>query len=147
MTFRQSLTTCLRKYADFSGRASRSEYWYFSLTEGMVWTALAGVVVGGVTLPGFGLLWYILGVPLGALVLALLVPGWAVYARRCHDTGRSMWTIARLRALFEAGEPGINRYGPRPWDESITSCSECGATINRELRQCPYCHSHLNSVT
>ena len=57
----------LRKYADFSGRASRPEYWWF-----LVPTLLAGVMGG---LP----------------MLALVVPGLAVTVRRLHDVGRSGW--------------------------------------------------------
>jgi uncharacterized membrane protein YhaH (DUF805 family) len=147
VTFKQSLTTCFRKYADFSGRASRSEFWYFSLFEGMVWATLAAVVVGLTALNAPNWVWWLVGFPLLLVLLALLVPGSAVQARRCHDTGRSMWTIARLRSLFEVGEPGVNRYGPRPWDESISSCPQCGTTVNRDLRHCPYCHSRLGTHT
>ena len=51
MTFQQSIQTCLNKYADFKGKASRSEYWWFFL-----FTAIVGVITGTldvVIFPGF----------------------------------------------------------------------------------------------
>ena len=77
----------LQKYADFSGRAPRAEYWWYTL----------GVVIVALLI---GLVEGILGLsnsvgPYGPLslifMLALLVPGLAVTARRLHDTDRSGW--------------------------------------------------------
>jgi hypothetical protein len=77
MTFGQSISTCLSKYIDFNGRASRPEYWWFSLfTVLMSWGAM--VVDNTETLSTF-------------INLALLLPSLAAGARRLHDTNRSGW--------------------------------------------------------
>ena len=88
MTFQQSIQTCLNKYADFKGKASRSEYWWFFL-----FTAIVGVITGildAVIFPGFT---ETLGTgPLRLLFnVAIIVPGFAVGARRLHDINRSGW--------------------------------------------------------
>jgi len=75
MDFKQSVTTCLKKYAEFNGRAGRPEFWWFALAS-----LLAGLVVGMVS------------DMLGLLVnLGLLLPSLAVGARRLHDMGKSGW--------------------------------------------------------
>ena len=75
MNFQQAITTCLRKYVDFSGRATRSEFWWF---------VLFNFVLSIVT--------SMLGQMISSLVsLALLVPSLAVGARRLHDIGKSGW--------------------------------------------------------
>ena len=66
--------TCLKKYADFSGRATRSEYWYFVLVNFLV-----GLLLG---LTNLDLLRYIYS-------LFVFIPGLAVFWRRMHDTNRS----------------------------------------------------------
>jgi len=78
----------LQKYAVFSGRASRAEYW---------WYTLASIIVGF----GFGFLDKFFGGPLigvygplsFVLTLGLLIPGLAVEIRRLHDIDRSGWWI------------------------------------------------------
>lgn len=75
MTIVESIKTCFSKYADFNGRASRSEFW---------WWVLFVVLVSGVT----GFISQMLS---GLFSLAVLVPGLAVGARRLHDTDRSGW--------------------------------------------------------
>ncbi len=77
MDFGQSIATCFRKYADFSGRASRSEYWWFALFQVLV-TAAASLM-GDLTS--------------GLVSLALLLPALAVGARRLHDIGKSGWWL------------------------------------------------------
>lgn len=75
MTFTESIQTCFAKYATFSGRAPRSEYWWWTLFQLMVLFAAH----------------YIADVLFGLAVLATLVPQLAVTARRLHDIGRSGW--------------------------------------------------------
>ncbi|MGE5470611.1 MAG: DUF805 domain-containing protein [Bacteroidota bacterium] len=80
MTFAEAITTCFTKYADFSGRASRSEYWWWSL-----FVILASMAAG------------ILNQQLAALFsLATVLPSLAVGTRRLHDIDRSGW----LQLLF-----------------------------------------------
>lgn len=80
----------LEKYADFSGRASRAEYWWYFLAIIIAFVVL-GIVEGIVGIKGM-----ILGAygPLTALLwLATIVPGIAVGVRRLHDTNRSAWWL------------------------------------------------------
>src|SRR4051812_32820666 len=88
MSFQDAIRVCLqRKYADFNGRARRSEFWFFVL-----FTAIVSAV-GGILDTIFGLRngSYGTGPIQGVLQLALLVPSLAVGARRLHDIGRSGW--------------------------------------------------------
>lgn len=75
MTFTESISTCLNKYATFDGVASRSEYWWFVLA---CWIAslLVGLVSNNLAL---------------VVNLATIVPSLAAGSRRLHDTGRSGW--------------------------------------------------------
>jgi len=75
--FQAAIKTCLRKYADFSGRAARPEFWWFFLFQ-----VLVMVVTGMVS-----------EVLNGLAALALLLPGLAVGARRLHDIGKSAWFL------------------------------------------------------
>jgi uncharacterized membrane protein YhaH (DUF805 family) len=75
MNFPESIKTCFTKYADFTGRATRSEYWWFVLFY---------VIVGCVTSA--------IHVYLASIFyLAIIVPLLAVATRRLHDTNRSGW--------------------------------------------------------
>jgi uncharacterized membrane protein YhaH (DUF805 family) len=102
----------LKKYAVFSGRATRSEFWYFVLINFIV-TIVLGVVDKSMGLGG------ILGIVYG---LAVLIPGIAVGARRLHDIGKSGWMqliilipligLIWLIVLFALESyPGKNKYG------------------------------------
>ena len=88
MTFQQSIQTCLNKYADFNGKASRPEYWWFflfTLIVGVITGILDAVIFSGFTeTVGTGSLRLLFNV-------AIIVPGLAVGARRLHDTNRSGW--------------------------------------------------------
>jgi uncharacterized membrane protein YhaH (DUF805 family) len=80
----------VEKYADFSGRAPRAEYWWFFLA--VVIAAIVVSIVESVT----GLKGMILGLygPLTLLLwLATIVPGIAAAVRRLHDTNRSGWWV------------------------------------------------------
>jgi uncharacterized membrane protein YhaH (DUF805 family) len=79
VSFGEAIATCLAKYATFSGRASRSEYWWFYLfTLLMQWGSLLVDPSG----------------QLGGLVaIFFLLPNWAAAVRRLHDTGRSGWWL------------------------------------------------------
>lgn len=108
----------LKKYADFSGRARRKEYWMFFLFN--VIFALAMGLLSAV--PAVGGLFKILAV---IYSLALLVPGLAVTVRRLHDSGKSGWyilisliplvgTILLLVAVCKDSQLGENQYGECP---------------------------------
>ncbi|MDV6167570.1 DUF805 domain-containing protein [Flavobacterium sp. DG1-102-2] len=101
-------------YANFSGRARRSEYWYYALCNFLISLVLQVVDY----FIGFGLLGGIYG-------LAVLVPGLAVFVRRLHDVNKSGWFILLLLLpvigwiwllvlLFTEGTVGPNQYGEDP---------------------------------
>jgi len=77
MTFLEAVGRCFRKYADFSGRASKAEYWWFFLfVNAVCWPAMEldrQLVV--------------------ILFWATILPHMAVAVRRLHDTGRSGWFL------------------------------------------------------
>jgi len=75
MTFTESIKVCFSKYADFNGRASRSEYWWFALFIVLA-TFAADVISDKLSL---------------LISIATLLPLIAVTARRLHDTNRSGW--------------------------------------------------------
>jgi uncharacterized membrane protein YhaH (DUF805 family) len=122
MTFVDSVKTCLAKYADFSGRATRSEYWWFYLA--FILFYIAGLVLAGILssisetlgMIGFGI------VALGAL--GFILPSLAAGVRRLHDVDKSGWflligliPIVGLVLLYFfviPGTPGDNRFGPAP---------------------------------
>ena len=88
MTFTQAVRSVLSNYATFSGRAARSEYWWFYLFSILV--SLATSVVDAVLSTAFHNQIQIVGTISN---LALLLPSLAVTARRLHDTGRTGWWI------------------------------------------------------
>lgn len=84
-SFGDAISTCFSKYVTFSGRASRSEYWYFVL-----FNALVSLVAGFLDASIFGLENELS--PIGSIVsLVLLLPSLSVGVRRLHDTNRSGW--------------------------------------------------------
>ena len=110
MTFVDSVKTCLSKYATFSGRATRSEYWWFYLAFLLAYIALS--ILAGVTgSMVFGLL---------AMVLSLgaLLPQLAAGVRRMHDVDKSGWFLLvpfyNLYLSVIPGTPGENRFGAPP---------------------------------
>lgn len=117
MGFVEAVKSVFSKYAKFSGRARRSEYWYFVLFEFIV-----GIVLGGVAL--------VIGESVATAIesvwtLATFIPVLAVTWRRLHDIGKSgAWffigliplvgEIILLIWLCKDSEPGDNRFGPNP---------------------------------
>ena len=103
----------LKRYAEFSGRSSRAEFWWFFLASfiiGIVFNILIAVA---------SIFWVLYVI----YALALLIPNIAVGIRRLHDTDKSGWWlligliplvgIIVLIVLFATdGQPGPNQYGP-----------------------------------
>ena len=105
-SFPDAIQVCLRKYVDFKGRASRSEYWYFAL-----FTAIVGAVAGAFS-----------DALVDALNLLFFLPTISAGSRRLHDIGRSGWSqlwfllpiigwIIIIVRLTRPGDPGPNAYG------------------------------------
>lgn len=111
----------LKKYATFSGRARRQEYWMYFLIYFLISVVLMlvdGILHGGDLQSGTGLL-------SGLFALGTLLPGIAVGVRRLHDTGRSGWWLlvsfipfigglVLLFFLVRDSQPGDNAWGPSP---------------------------------
>ena len=97
---------CLKKYIDFSGRATRSEYWYFALMNFLI-----GLVLSLVNIQMIGNIYQLL----------VFIPSLSVFWRRMHDTNRSgcnfFWIflpiigwIIMLVYLVLPTKPGENKY-------------------------------------
>ena len=123
MTFSQAVSSVLlNKYATFSGRARRSEYWWWYLFVTIVFLVASvidqaiGFTYSDLTLGGGWL------ATIAAIVF--LVPNLAVGVRRLHDTGRSGWWLLIglvpligwivLLYFFILDSENDNQYGPSP---------------------------------
>ena len=104
MSFGEAVKTCFSKYVDFSGRAPRSEFWWFVLF--VIIVSVVALLIGLNTLFG----------------LAMLLPSIAVTVRRLHDTDRSGWwyllvfvpllgIIILIIFCVMKGTEGQNRFG------------------------------------
>ncbi len=113
MDFATSIKTVLNKYAVFTGRARRSEFWWWVLGVEVI-NILLQVTASNVAF---------------LFSLAILVPNLAVAARRLHDTGRSGWwqlialtvigIIPLIIWLARDSDPGENSHGPNPKQEGF----------------------------
>lgn len=128
MGLTESVKSVFGKYATFSGRATRSEYWYFVLFNILLEIGLLLLcVIGGTILDGangavVGI--SVCSVLLGLYCLAAFIPGIAVTVRRMHDTGRSGWFLLLalvpfigsiiLLVFMVTGSAPDNKYGPNP---------------------------------
>jgi uncharacterized membrane protein YhaH (DUF805 family) len=110
------------KAADFTGRARRSEYWYFQLFNALVFLALIAL---GVILRVTGGAVQTITIPCSLYSLICFIPSLSCTVRRLHDTGRSGWwycisflpligAVILLVFLVTDSEPGWNAYGHNP---------------------------------
>ncbi len=115
-------------YANFTGRARRSEYWNFVLVNFLINLSLWFLLffLGFFINIGFGFLFYLVLLLYG---LAIIIPSLAAVVRRLHDINKSGWyyfvflipivgIIWLLVMLFTEGDRGENYYGPDPKMES-----------------------------
>ena len=115
ITFGDAVMTFFRKYAVFSGRATRKEYWYvilFNFVVSMAFGLLASIA------PDLG------SILSSVYSLAIIIPGLALFTRRMHDIGKSgwcwLWSLVPLVGVIvlliflcrASGED--NKYGPKP---------------------------------
>jgi len=132
MNFQQAISTCFKKYADFTGVASRAEYWYFLLFTYLGEFLLSVAHVGAVAL---------------LFQLACIVPGVAVAVRRMHDRNLAGWFILipifNLVQFCMASEPNsrwrngagasktLSSFCPNGHPAGATDkyCESCGAAI------------------
>jgi uncharacterized membrane protein YhaH (DUF805 family) len=117
MGFGEAIASGFRNYVGFSGRAARSEYWYWTL-----FVVLLSIVAKVLDIVLFGTQATIIG---GIVTLAFLLPGLAVAVRRLHDRDKSGWfflliliplvgAIILLIWYCQRGTMGPNRFGPDP---------------------------------
>ncbi|MEY5130584.1 MAG: hypothetical protein RL734_651 [Bacteroidota bacterium] len=111
----------LKQYADFKGRASKKEYWMFSLWQTLILILFVGMDnVLGTTFDD-----EVYGLMYSVYLLATIVPMISVGIRRLHDIGKSAWwtfiTFIPLAGpmwmivLYASdGQLGENQYGPNP---------------------------------
>lgn len=113
----------LRRYADFSGRSRRKEYWMFFLGYMLAAIALSvvGLILGSQPSGGMSLMVILLLL----LVAAIIIPSLAVQVRRFHDQDKSGWFVLLnfipyvggiivLVFMCLEGTRGDNRFGPDP---------------------------------
>jgi len=119
MTFAESAVAVLSKYATFTGRSRRPEFWWWFLlllVYAVLFAALALLI-------GSGTVGEVLVVAYSISMLAILVPSVAVVVRRLHDSGKSAWwlllylipAVGGLLVLALMALPstaGPNKYGP-----------------------------------
>jgi uncharacterized membrane protein YhaH (DUF805 family) len=112
----------LRRYADFSGRSRRKEYWMFLL--GVVIAAVVLSIVEGI-LGVSGMVGGVYGPLTTLLLLGVFIPSLACQVRRFHDQDKSGWFVllafipilgglAVLVFMCLEGNRGPNRYGEDP---------------------------------
>ena len=116
MSFVDAIKSVFTQYVGFSGRARRSEFWYFYLFT-ILLSIVASIVQRAMTNSTNGIVTTIIG-------LAIILPYLAVAVRRLHDTSRSGWwlliglipvvgTIV-LIVFWVQDSHGDNQYGPSP---------------------------------
>ena len=113
MSFGAAITSCFTQYVGFSGRARRSEYWFFALFGFLVYL-VAALIDAAIGTSVFTIL----------VALGLVLPGLAVTVRRLHDTDRTGWWVlinlvpfgGIVTLVFSCldSQPFPNRYGPSP---------------------------------
>lgn len=162
MGFMEAVKHVFQNYANFNGRARRSEYWYFTLFNSMVMTVgyALGVALGLGGLASMGDSSYNAGITAGTLVGFLLIiyslgsfiPSLAVTCRRLHDVGKSgayilfllvpmVGTIMLLIWELQDSMPGANQYGPYPkaeasyWSGGAAGAAAGGAVPPRQVPQ------------
>ncbi len=113
MNFIDAVKKCISNYANFNGRARRSEYWWFFLFSFIlrIISMLIDISILNTSPDGIGVLSTIVG-------LGLLIPSIAVAVRRVHDVGKSGWFILipiyNLVLFCTNGDAGTNEYGSDP---------------------------------
>lgn len=133
MQFLESIQTCVvKKYCDFNGRASRSEFWWYTLGYVIIsyaWSFIMSMITGASVMAGMDGNFQFSAIQLLSYIpsIGLLLPTLGVGARRLHDIGKSGWWqllyliccggLVLLYFFIQEGQKGDNQYGPMPADE------------------------------
>lgn len=121
MDFMTAVKHVFNNFANFQGRARRSEYWWFYLFT-IICNVVASIIDGAIGMPIVSIV----------VLLGLLIPGLAVTIRRMHDTGRSGWwifivliplvgIILYIYWFVQRGTVGPNAWGQDPYDAPATA--------------------------
>ena len=138
MGFGEAVKLFFTRYVDFKGRSRRAEYWWPVLMNVLVMVVLGGggfILAGGIEAMEYGepavpgiILWGILGL----YFLAIIIPTYALFARRLHDINLTAWLIlafivaslipivSLLASIGQIvvgcipGTKGANKYGDDP---------------------------------
>ena len=125
MKMMEAVKHVFNNFANFSGRARRSEYWYFVLFS-MIVSTLLGAMGKETPMEVAGQIMMVKQSKLLSIYqLAVFIPTLAVLVRRLHDVGKSGWCyfwiflpivgwIMILVWLCREGERRTNRFGPDP---------------------------------
>ena len=132
MQFLEAIQTCVvKKYCDFNGRASRSEFWWYTLGNVIVcyaWSFIVSMITGASVMVGADGQFHFSALQLLSYIpsIALLLPTLGVGARRLHDIGKSGWLqllwliccggLILIYFWVKEGDKGDNEYGPAPQD-------------------------------
>jgi uncharacterized membrane protein YhaH (DUF805 family) len=138
LSFSEAIRTCFQKYAEFRGRASRPEFWWFALLYYLVIFApiVPLIAIGSVGRgdqpwdeADMNVAGVVFGIVIGVAVLALIIPYLAVGTRRLHDTGKPGWwwfiTLVPFGSIIlivfwaSEGDKGSNQYGPPPGAQAM----------------------------
>jgi uncharacterized membrane protein YhaH (DUF805 family)/ribosomal protein L32 len=147
----------IKKYADFTGRARRKEYWMFGLVNFLVNMVIALLLIIKGLKPDYmfysdemllGILLKSIGLLIFSIIFnfAMVIPGLSVSVRRLHDTNRSGWwllinLVPIIGSIFfflftiEDSTPGENIYGPNPKEGEL----EAPRVTPSEIKKCPQC--------
>jgi uncharacterized membrane protein YhaH (DUF805 family) len=154
MNFGQAISAGFLNYANFRGRASRSEFWFWALFNNILQiVAIAIDSMLNTELP----------IAVWVVMLATYIPTFAIGVRRLHDTDRSGWwilisCIPLIGLIFifiwwaTGGTDGPNRFGPDPLANPSSNqqfapriqggtkkCPGCPETIRAGAKVCKYC--------
>lgn len=122
MSFQEAVESVFRQYANFDGRARRSEYWFFVLFVLLTSIVLSffGGMIGG---PGLA------RILTGLYALVIFVPSLSLIWRRLHDSGHSgLWFLLTFIPIGQIvllvffcldSQPGENQYGPNPKETNV----------------------------
>lgn len=144
----EAISSVFRNYANFSGRAPRSEFWWFYLLSSVLVAIL--LLIAFAAEPIVGMVFLVI------VSVALILPSLAVMVRRLHDTNHSAWWLlwlllswigglVLLIVMTLPGTQGPNRYGPEPGlpypptSVGRQICPQCGMQLHPDARFCIAC--------
>ena len=136
MQFLEAIQTCVvKKYCDFNGRASRSEFWWYTLGNMIVcyaWSFIVSMITGASVMVGADGQFHFSALQLLSYIpsIALLLPTLGVGARRLHDIGKSGWSLliaiipiigSIILLIWEVkdSDQNANQYGESPKYEEV----------------------------